>query len=319
MELANFFSDMWSRTLDAFGRVGGAFDGDHLIFVLLAIIPAVIWIYIFFQHQRENKFLTMLTFIGGMLSVVPIFIFQQEIGAIEGWIIGLGLTSLVTVFFTSLWVGVYEETVKHWVVKVTDNRYFRDIDDAIEFSIVAALGFAFLENILYFYSIWNNPGIDNFWFYYLFRSAGSMFLHVFASGIFGYYYGVAHFAQPVLREELSRGRKFFITEWLHKVMHLKDSTVFHEEKVLEGLVLAASLHGAFDLMMGLSQHYADLGSATASKVWLVMAVPFLVGGYFWLTYLLDKKEDHKIYGRVTNERTSLDSAEEDEMFEDVKY
>jgi hypothetical protein len=88
------------------------------------------------------------------------------------------------------------------------------------------------------------------------------------------------------------------------VLHLKSSTAFHEEKILEGLLLAASLHGVFDLTISLSTHFSQTGSVLLGKLFLVLTIPFLVGGYFWLTYLLDKKENHKEYGHLTAERTS---------------
>ena len=300
----NLAPDFIDRTANAFGRMSSAFDSDHLLFIVLALIPVLAWIYLFLRHQPENKVRVALTFGAGMFAVIPIFVFQQEIGRIGDFLASVGGGAILTIALAALWVGVYEETAKHWIVKKVDDGFFSSIDDAIQYSIIGALGFAFLENILYFHSIWNNPLIDNFWFYYGFRSMGSMFLHVFASGIFGYYYGVAHFAQPVLQDKLRLGKRFPLIGWLHRVLHLKSETLFHEEKILEGLLLAAVLHGTFDFLMGMSQHYSNEGSPMAAQLWLTLAVPFLVGGFFWLTYLLDKKEDHKQYGHVTDERTS---------------
>ena len=136
------------------------------------------------------------------------------------------------------------------------------------------------------------------YFYVLFRSLGSMFLHIFASGIFGYYYGVAFFAKPVLRDKLASGKKFLFTRAIHRIIHLKSETIFRDEKIFEGLMIAAGLHATFDFLMGMSQHSTDGGSETGAKIFLLLAVPFLVGGYFWLTALLRKKEDHKILGEL---------------------
>ena len=298
--------DFIDRVISAFGRVAGIFHPDYLLFIGLAIVPVLIWLYIFFRHQRENKLITTLTFLAGMLAVVPIFIFQHEITRIESWIEGAIWSSLGVIALTGLWVGFYEETAKIWIVKITDRKLFRNIDDAIQLSIVVALGFAFIENVLYFRSIWDNPLIGNFWFYFTFRSLGSMFLHILASGIFGYYYGVAHFAKPVLQDKLSAGKKFIFTKWIHRLLHLKSETVFYQEKVFEGLLIAASLHATFDFLMGMSQHFADEGSALGTKFWLLLAVPFLVSGYFWLTYLLDQKENHKAYKEVEDRKDVLE-------------
>jgi len=293
----NLAPDFIDRTIDTINYVFNIFHYDHLPFFILAIVPALIWLYILLRHQRENIFSVVTTFIAGMLTVIPVFIFQHEISRIENWFDSLSCC-ITAIVLSGLWIGLYEETVKHWIVKITDRRLFRNIDDAIQFSIIAALGFAFCENILYFRSIWDNPAIGSFWFYFTFRSFGSMLLHIFASGIFGYYYGIARFASPILRDGLAKGKKFAITKKIHQIFHLKSNTIFFEEKVLEGLLIATLLHGAFDIMMGMSQYAADNGSTSASKLWLLISVPFLVGGYFWLTALLDRKENHKIYGNL---------------------
>ncbi|MDD3067036.1 MAG: PrsW family glutamic-type intramembrane protease [Candidatus Gracilibacteria bacterium] len=298
MDEVNLAPDLIDRTAAAFTRFASIFGAEHLAFVALAAIPAAIWLYIFFRHQRENKLLTVVTFLGGMLGVVPIFILQHEITRIEGWIEAASLSAILMIFLKGMWVGIYEETAKHWILKSTGRRFFRNIDDAIQLSIVVGLGFAFTENALYFYSIWNNPAISNFWFYFIFRSIGSMFLHILASGIFGYFYGIAHFAKPILQEELKQGGDLTTTKWLHRILHLKSEVIFYEQKITQGLLVAAVLHGVFDFLMGMSQHYSDAGSAIGTKLWLVSAVPFLVGGYFWLTYLLDRKENHKLYAKV---------------------
>lgn len=300
MNTNNLAPDFIDRTIDALSRIAGVFDTAHLPFLGMAIVPVLIWLYIFFRHQRENKLLTFLVFIAGMFAVAPIFIFQHEIIRIEGGLEGMFSNVILITALSSLWVGFYEETAKHWIVRHTGKKAFRNIDDAIIFSIIAALGFAFIENVLYFRSIWENTNIDESmrWFYVVFRSLGSMFLHIFASGIFGYYYGIACFAKPVLKDRLKNGERFIFTKWIHRVLHLKSETVFYEEKMLEGLIIAAALHAFFDFLMGMSQHFTDIGSPEMAKFFLIAAIPYLVGGFFWLTHLLDKKEDHKTYKEI---------------------
>ncbi len=303
----NLAPDFWYRAFGdggALERFASVFTWESLPFFLIALLPALIWLYVFWRRQREGKILTALMFFGGMVVIIPIWLFKYEIFRVEDWFDTFGFGLLAVLILKSAWIGIYEETAKHWVIKYADRGRICSIDDAIELSIAAALGFAFLENIIYFYNTWYslNPQIaDSFWFVYLFRSLGSMFLHVFASGIFGYYYGLALFAQPVLQEKLATGKRFPLIKTLHHILHLKSVTLFSEEKILTGLLLATGLHGFFNLLMSLSTN-AD--SDFGQKFWLVLIVPFLIGGYFWLMYLLDKKEDHKEYGHVTEERTS---------------
>jgi len=300
MNEINLAPDFIDRTIDSFHRVFSIFDVEHLPFIALAVLPALIWLFVFYRFHRKNKLLMAAMFLVGTLAVIPIFVFQHEIIRIEGILKNLSSGIFLTILLTGIWVGFYEEVSKNWVVRHFGKNFFKSIDDAILFSIVVALGFAFIENILYFHSIWNNAEIDESmrYFYVLFRSIGSMFLHIFASGIFGYYYGVAHFAKPVLRKKLASGKKFLFTRAIHRIIHLKSETIFRDEKIFEGLMIAAGLHAAFDVLMGMSQHFTDAGSEDESKIFLILAVPFLVGGYFWLTALLRKKEDHEILGEL---------------------
>jgi len=105
-------------------------------------------------------------------------------------------------------VGVIEEYMKHLSVRATDDDKFMNIDDAIEYSIIAALGFAFIENIMYFYFIWIHQGVDALFISFIFRSIFSTFAHILFSGIYGYFYGIAHFAKPILEESVITHKKF---------------------------------------------------------------------------------------------------------------
>jgi len=105
------------------------------------------------------------------------------------------------VLITFLIVGVIEEITKFMAVKMTANGKINSVDDAIEICITAALGFAFVENIIYFTNIMTVRGPDNILFPFVFRSLFSTFAHVMFSGMLGYYYGLAHFAGPILKDE----------------------------------------------------------------------------------------------------------------------
>ena len=54
------------------------------------------------------------------------------------------------IFWYSIMIGFLEEYSKHLVVRFADDNTIYSVDSAITFSIIVALGFAFLENILYF-------------------------------------------------------------------------------------------------------------------------------------------------------------------------
>ena len=180
--------------------------------------------------------------------------------------------------------------MKHLVVARTEQGFFRNIDDAIEFSIIAALGFAFIENTLYFYYIWEYQGSDVLMVSFVFRAVFSTFAHILFSGIYGYFYGIAYFADPIWSEERRKGRHPLI-DFFHTVFHMKQNRVFAIEKVSEGLVIAVVLHAIFNIMLEMQLTF--------------FMVPFLIFGYSYLDYLFRQKENLKEYGYLVGEDSSV--------------
>lgn len=277
---------------------------DHpekiVISALLAVIPAVLWAYIFLQKtpEKESRRMVLITFVAGMFSVAPIlaykYLWQYFPGinafiytnSVEGNFFAFAgaLRIPVSIILTFMLVGVIEEFMKHIVVRMTDDKKLRTIDDAIIFSIIAALGFAFVENTLYFFYIWLFQNTENLVISFFFRSVFSTFAHVLFSGMYGYFYGVAHFATPIFQEEI-RAKRMWFTKGLHAVLRLKTQTIFKEEKITEGLIVASALHAVFNILLEMQ--------------WTFLIVPYLMLGYCLLSYLISKKEHHRVYGRLT--------------------
>lgn len=269
-----------------------------ILSAILAFVPVIIWGYIFYQREPQSKRLAIFTFFGGMLAVVGILVYKwswQFFPHIDLFRfanqyseIYFGISNFIliplSIIITFSVIGLLEEYGKNLVVQITDRGAFKSVDDAIIYSIVAALGFSFLENILYFYYIWQYQSLNNLFVPFIFRSLFSTFAHVFFSGIYGYFYGVACFATPYWQEELKEKRGKFVI-FLHKILSLKSEYIFKEIKILEGLFLAVVLHAAFNIFLEMN--------------WTFMIVPFLFGGFFALTHLLDQKEYHKIFERVS--------------------
>lgn len=267
----------------------------------LAIIPACIWGYIFWKKAVGQKKMVAVTFAAGALFVTPLLAYKglwqyfpwlnafQYTNSYKNDLVGFSTFGFIPldVILTFMIVGVIEEVTKLWAVKVTDKRRICSIDDAIEMCIMAALGFSFAENILYFYNIISSRGVEDIMYPFIFRSLFSTFAHVMFSGILGYYYGLALFATEVVKEE-HRQKKMWFTRLFARILHLKKSTVFHEEKMAQGLFIAIILHAVFNIFLEMS--------------WTFLLVPFLTGGFIYVSYLLEKKEDHKVYCLVDNNR-----------------
>lgn len=268
---------------------------------ILAFVPAFIWGYIFYKKQHGQKRMLFETFAMGALFVTPLLAYKylwqyfpwidafQYTNPFKDDLIGFSTFGFVplSVIFTFMIVGVIEELTKLWAVKATDKKRICSIDDAIEMCIMAALGFSFAENILYFYNIISMRGVDEILYPFIFRSLFSTFAHIMFSGVLGYYYGLALFATEVLQEEHNQKKWRYIKEFA-KLLHFKRDVVFHEEKLAAGVLVAITLHAIFNIFLEMN--------------WTFLIVPFLTGGYIFLSYLLDKKELHKGYCRVDNNR-----------------
>jgi len=272
---------------------------------LLAVIPAVAWGYIFYRKQIGHRAMTLATFIAGALFVTPLLVYKglwqyfPWINAFEYThpfkddLVGFSSFGMIPldVILTFMIVGVIEEVTKLLAVKFSDrHKLIHSIDDAIEMFIMAALGFSFAENILYFYNIIAARGVDGIMYPFIFRSLFSTFAHVMFSGVLGYYYGLALFATDVVKDEHNK-KRWFVTRWVARLMHMKMNVVFHEEKMAQGLLIAVTLHAFFNIFLEMD--------------WTFLLVPFLTGGFVYLSWLLEKKEDHKIYALVDENRNDL--------------
>lgn len=264
---------------------------------VLAFIPAILWGMLFYIKRPEDRRLSVITFLKGGIAVFPILLYKLSWDYFP-WISAykfadqyskdiIDLTTFIaiplSVLITYMFVGILEECMKYFAVTTSNEYKLLTIDDAIEFFIIVALGFSFTENILYFYNIWITKGPENLFYPFLFRSGFSTFAHIMFSGILGYYYGIAHFATPILQEEIRANRHHW-TILFHKILSIRKDKLFHQEKMAEGLLIAAGLHALYNIFMEMD--------------WKFLTVPFLVSGYITLSYLFAKKNNHKKYGKL---------------------
>ena len=206
--------------------------------------------------------------------------------------VGLFLTIFVAVFhwfglsvmaFSLIFLAFAEEYSKHLIVRFTDDDSIRSIDDAIEFSIIVGLAFAFAENVLLYFprllAEGDTPTL-------LLRSVLTVLMHAVASGILGYFYGLAHFsAEEVRRGHGGRGPVYRL---LHKVFLFRRERLYHEAKLFEGLILAGAYHAAFNL------------AASQGRVTIMLG---LVGaGCAFLYYLLGLKSNRERIGAISAAR-----------------
>ena len=194
------------------------------LIIVFSVIPNFVWLYFYLKqdpHPEPPPFLLIAFFLGVFSTMVAL-------GA------GLGLLNLIESVFdiakpviqSSLWfmflgVAFVEELAKFLMAffLLRRNLVFDEPIDAIIYSIVIALGFAFVENIIYLVSVFNqfSGDLSQVVYFVSLRFIGANFLHTLTSGLFGYFWAVG-----IVR---------------HK----------NPQKLFWGLFLATLIHGLFNL------------------------------------------------------------------------
>jgi len=271
---------------------------------LLALIPALIWLSVIFR-RTSKKWLQTLIFLGGIFSVIPVFLLQfflnffpqfDIVNFLQAQISDQNLNFLI--LFIS--VGIVEEIVKQGLIRFLDRKYLliETINDSIQFSLVSALGFSFAENIFYIYSIWTGLGIQQLFVAYLFRSVFTTCAHLIFSGFFGYYYGIAKFSLSIREQSRWIGKKMHLTNLLCRLTGMPRSQAFKEQTILKGLFIAMGLHACFDFLLQLNQ--------------VLPVTAFVILGYLILRRLLKRRAGRLIMVTDIDEKRSSTMAKTDE-------
>lgn len=269
-----------------------------VIVFLMAVIPAFVWLYLFFHKKHSNKILTVLTFIGGMVAAKLILVYQgywdQTVNLvffkvdpvnfkqnIHQLLLGRPILAL---FLSFIGVGVMEEFLKFWIMRAIDHRFFKSIDDVIQLAMISALGFAFFENIIYFTSQWGKLSGGNFFIFAAVRVTIVAMVHMLCSGILGYYYGMAYFASPMLKIQHMKKKDHPILSFIKRVFRIKRSILYHNEMFVIGLVLSMVIHGLYDFLLSVNP--------TLLGIPLILPIMFayFFGGFWYLNSLLQKKD-----------------------------
>jgi hypothetical protein len=311
----------------------------HIIAAATALVPASIWCWLFLRYHTERMSAVLLMFFSGMLATAPIlfydalvrhgvslefFLFRLEPQSfsqttqtfVSGQLAESGGMNnvLVSSLISFAIVGCIEEVSKYWAVIHSARRLFTSIDDVLQFSILVAIGFAFAENIInpaYFTSFVQqylmhsaSPDIMGFLSNVLGRSVLTTMVHIVATGVMGYFLGLAIFAGPYLEERHARGKAYRILAAIHRMFRLPEVSIFRVEMMITGLTSAIFIHGLFnflvtvpDILPGNPHTLHDL-FGPASPAFL-NSVPFLlipcllyvVGGFWLLTHLFLVKDN----------------------------
>ncbi|MFA5855667.1 MAG: PrsW family intramembrane metalloprotease [Candidatus Gracilibacteria bacterium] len=253
------------------------------IVALLAAVPAITWTTVILGGRKTSRFAMILAFIIGTLTVVPLILLYDYFWVwfpewdVYTWITANIASAELAALLTMMAVGAFEEFAKSMVVRFIDKTRIgiQTINDSVKYSVLAGLGFAFTENIFYFYGMWTDGGLMNAIFPMIFRSIFTVCGHAVFSGIFGYYYGIAKFSKPILETKLWMGEKHFGIRILAKILGTSEDDAFRQITLLKGLFIAMAIHAAFNYTLEMNQFWPII---------------FIVGfGLMYLLYLLAHK------------------------------
>ena len=213
-----------------------------IILVPVGLLPSLIWLFLYLKKDchPEPRHLLIETFLMGMI-ISPLAVILQ-------WT----LTSVVNMGSANFYLGaaLIEELVKLLAVVLIAIRdpEFDEPVDAMIYMIVASLGFAAIENILFlFKSI--DQGVVFATQVIVLRFIGATLLHALAGAITGYLLAIA---------------------WFYRE---------HAKKIITaGIVLATVFHFSFNLLIsnsGASLRYPK-GNALFMGYAIVLLLAFLI-------------------------------------------
>lgn len=278
---------------------------------MLAFIPAGLWMFAYYKKDNldpEPVRLIMRTFYYGMVATVPLLFVnlfvslhpEHEPFVVIAHYVESPFFTYVLLFI--LVAGV-EEYVKHLGLSVIDDEYPYEVNqvvDGIVYAVSAACGFAFLENMLYFFKAVGGGmmGMD-FMTVFAIRAAGSTLAHTVFSGTFGYFYAKAKLSKDVVNRHQVPLYKFirYVPQAfkLHIIRtHIllgRKSDSGHEasELVAEGFVLAFLLHFTYDMLVN---------AQTFGSVLTPLAIPLIYLGFYYLSKAFLSFDDTKIVKQV---------------------
>ncbi|HNW60552.1 MAG TPA: PrsW family glutamic-type intramembrane protease [bacterium] len=161
-----------------------------MLLIASSFIPAL-FIAVFFYAMDKHKeplYYLARAFVAGMLSillVILLILLLPEIRLTHG----PDRNALIDAFYNA----AFKEELSKFVLLMLCTwraRHFDEWYDGILYGVLVGLGFAFIENIKYFYQFYDDSG----WYVIIGRTIFSMPLHALLGGTMGYFIGKFRFS-----------------------------------------------------------------------------------------------------------------------------
>ena len=172
---------------------------SYPFYIFFGLAPSVIWLLFYLRkdvHPEPNSQIIKIFFYG-MLAAIPAVFLEKGIFEItlNPPFSNLFSPFLIIIFNTLIGVALVEEVLKYLVVKgkVLKSAEFDEPTDALLYMIIAALGFAALENILILIPLGPAFLLGEAFSITAARFLGATFLHALCSGTVGFFLALSFF------------------------------------------------------------------------------------------------------------------------------
>lgn len=182
--------------------------------LFIGLLPSFAWLVFYLEEDPhpEPKKLIFETFLAGGISTFIVFSVQMSLNNLA---VNNGIAQYTILSFFIL--SSVEELFKFGAARLVIGEHPKEFDepvDAMIYLVVAALGFAAVENVAAAFSSHGSLAFETI----TLRFVGATLLHTISSGLLGYYWAIS----------LIKGRKWIL---------------------LKGIFLATSLHVAFNYLI----------------------------------------------------------------------
>lgn len=176
---------------------------SFILMLVLSMVPVLgLLAYFWSRDKGEKEPLRLMrrVFFWGVAVILPVGFFEDSILTLVSEFL-LPTSLIYQVAMPFLLVALPEELAKFLVVKQVayNNVKFNEVMDGITYAVLASMGFAVLENVLYAL----NYGME----VVIMRAFTAVPAHALFTGIMGYYMGLARFQKDKAKEKslLRRG------------------------------------------------------------------------------------------------------------------
>jgi len=177
---------------------------------VMAVIPSILLVCYYYRQDKkrpEPKGLIIKIFLLGIVCIIPVFFLELLAGLFNRVFIWSPVVFyLVRAFVVA---GFCEEFIKLRVVKkyAYNDIHFDEVMDGVVYTVVASLGLACIENILYVMNTNLQVAVS--------RAITAVPMHAVCSGLMGYYIGKAKFAESEKEENALIYKGLGIAVFLH--------------------------------------------------------------------------------------------------------